>query len=562
MHFTWRDGKCKAYRAAVAFFVLCAALATVNWAFAQGQPAPIGNIQQDETLPNIVLIVADDFGYGDLSCYGASKIITPHVDGLASNGIRFANAYVGSSLCSPSRYSILTGRYSWRTQLKKGVLTPFAPPLIEENRTTLAAILKRKGYFNACVGKWHLGFNWPLKNNAPPDAVETVFNSWGTDPQDYIDFSKPVRGGPLEKGFDYFFGISGSNNMVPFVFLENNKVLAPPSVPNNFGPKTLRAPDWDLRALDQKLTDKAVEVIDRHFVKDESPLFLYFPTSAIHAPCLPMATSGSSQAGVRGDKVVEFDQMVGEVVKALARNGVLENTMIIITSDNGPQPGDPYSLVQRLKTKSLGSEYDYYQPYFSEYEAAFPGISGQENGWLTYHHSPTAGLLGFKSDAWDGGLRVPLIVHWPARIKQASVNANMISTVDLFATMAEVTGATLNGNEGEDSYSFLPCLLDRNAHQVRKSLTMVAGRSGALIIRKGDWKYIEAALPENSTSPSAYPPPPNEYPGVPGAFEEQLYNLKRDAFERRNLANEFPEKVGELKVAIEHVKANVKGEGK
>jgi len=237
--------------------------------------------------PNIILIVADDFGYGDLSCYGTTKINTPQVDKLAAQGVRFTDAYVTSSLCSPSRYSLLTGRYSWRTELKSGVLESFAPPLIEKGRTTLASMLKQKGYHTACVGKWHLGFNWTLKDNAPADADTSVFKSWGTEPQNYIDFAKPVKGGPIERGFDYFFGISGANNMMPFVLIENDRVLEPPSVMNEVGTQALRAPNYDLRYLGQKVTAKANEVIDNHFESNnKSPLFLYFPVSAIQRPCL------------------------------------------------------------------------------------------------------------------------------------------------------------------------------------------------------------------------------------------------------------------------------------
>ena len=522
-------------------------------------------VRPDErpVYPNIVLIVADDFGYGDLSCYGSTKIITPHVDRLASRGVRFTDAYVASSLCSPSRYSILTGRYSWRTHLRTGVLKPFAPPLIEQGRTTLASMLKRKGYFTACVGKWHLGLNWALKGNRPADAEESVFNSWGTGSQEFIDFSQPVTGGPMRSGFDYFFGISGSNNMIPFVFIENERVLAPPSVQNNFGPKTLRAPDWDLRWLDQKFARKAVGIIDDHFRKNSSePLFLYFPTSAIHGPCLPADTKGLSRAGMRGDMVLQFDQMVGDVVKALERNGALANTILIITSDNGPQPGDPFAQVERFRNNDLGEGYDFYRSYFENYRAQYPGIGGQSGGWMTYGHDPTAGLLGFKSDAWEGGLRVPFIIHWPETLREGSVSSQTICTTDLLATFAEITGEELDEEEGEDSYGFLQNLVDKDAPAARRSLTLVAGRSGALVVRQGDWKYIEATISPDRSSPAAYPPPPNEFPGTARVDEIQLYNLEEDPHENNNLAGRMPEKVDELKSVVEKVKTGVKSEGK
>lgn len=503
--------------------------------------------------PNIVLIVADDFGYGDLGCYGATKVKTPNIDQLAADGIRFTDAYVVSSLCSPSRYSILTGRYSWRTHLKSGVLKTFAPPLIEDGRLTLAVMLKGAGYYTACVGKWHLGFNWALKENAPADAATSVFESWGTEPQNYIDFSKPVKAGPIERGFDYFYGISGANNMMPFVFLENDSVLQPPSVPNNFGTQTLRAPDWDLRYLDQKFTHKAVQVIDDHFQKRQgNPLFLYFPASAIHRPCLPTFTKGKSEAGMRGDMVLEFDWMVGQIVKALEKHSALENTLLIVTSDNGPQPGDPVVLVERFKKKAYGEEYDYYEPYFARYQPEYPGNGGMKDGWLVYGHDPTAGLLGFKSDGWEGGLRVPFIVHWPAKIKGGQVNSGVVCAIDLMATIAEITGIQLAENEAEDSYSFLPALLNKDAQPSRKSLTMVAGRTGALVVRQGDWKYIEPADPENWSESEPYQP--DEYPGFPGIYEPQLYNLKEDIGERNNLFDREPEKVKELAEIIRKVR--------
>ena len=516
-------------------------------------------INKTKETPNIILIVADDFGYGDLSCYGATKIKTPEVDKLASKGIRFTDAYVTSSLCSPSRYSLLTGRYSWRTHLKSGVLKSFAPPLIEKGRTTLASMLKKNGYYTACVGKWHLGFNWALKDNAPGDADSTVFESWGTEPQQFIDFSKPVKGGPIEKGFDYFFGISGANNMMPFVLIENDKILEPPSVPNNFGTKVLRAPNWDLRYLDQKFTEKAIGVINGHFGKNESkPLFLYFPTSAIHRPCLPTITKGLSQAGMRGDMVLEFDHMVGELVKALEKYNALENTMIIITSDNGPQPGDPFSLVEKFKNKTMGEGFDYYQPYFANYKPEYPGNGGQETGWLVYDHNPTAGLFGFKGDAWEGGLRVPFIVNWPKKISGGVVNSNVICLVDILATIADITGVKLQENEGEDSYSFLQNLLNNDARQVRKSLTIVSGRSGAKVVRKGEWKFIEGADPRDLDPTQPYTP--NDYANAPSYLKSQLYNLKEEIYEKSNLIDKMPERVKELTDIIEKVKENNKSE--
>lgn len=513
--------------------------------------------------PNIVLIVADDLGYGDFSAYGAQGTSTPNVDRLARNGIHFTDAYVASSLCSPSRYSILTGRYSWRTPLKTGVLKPFSPPLIEAEQMTLASLLRRKGYFTACVGKWHLGFDWKLKDSAPPDADIAVFDAWGLEPQEHIDFAKAVDGGPRDRGFDYFFGIAGSNNMIPFVFIENERVVSPPSVPTDFGLKRLRAPEWDLRTLDQTLARKAVEVIDRHFQKNsQAPLFLYFPTSAIHAPCLPSRAKGTSDAGLRGDMVQEFDRVVGEVVSALEKHRALDQTLLVVTSDNGPQPGDPYIQIEKLRNVAAGRGHDLYQRYFSDYSPVHKGVGGQPQGWLTYGHDATGGLLGFKSDAWEGGLRVPFIVHWSERITPGRKTDQLICASDLLATFAELTGQRLQEHEGEDSYSFLASLLNENAVGIRRSVTLVAGRSGALTIRKGKWKYIEPFSSPVRTSAAAYPPPPNEFPGYAGVDETQLYNLEDDRGERNNLSHDHPAKVSELKSLMNEVQENGRTEGK
>ena len=511
--------------------------------------------------PNIVIIFADDLGYGDFSCYGASKIKTHNVDELAANGIRFTDAHVASSLCSPSRYSIMTGRYPWRTQLKSGVLKSFAPPLIEEGRTTLASMLKANGYYTACIGKWHLGFNWALKESILPDTILSSSDFWGQVQQDDIDYSKPQKGGPIERGFDYFFGINASNNMIPRAFIEYDKVTAKPSVPDDFSRNRLRAPDWDLGTLDRELTKKATEVINNHFSKaDKSPLFLYFPTSAVHPPWLPAFTKGQSEAGMRGDMVIEFDWIVGELVEALKKNNAFENTLIILTSDNGPHPGDPVAMVERHKNKAFGDEYDYYQPYFEHYQPEYLGVYNEENGWLTYDHNTKAGLLGFKSDAWEGGLRVPFIVHWPKNIEGGFVNSNVICTVDILATLAEITGVELHEDEGEDSYSFLTNLLDNDSPQVRKSLVMAAGRTGALVVRKGDWKYIEGADPLIWDTTQYYSP--NNYPDVPSFMQSQLYNLKEDIFETNDLIDSSPEKVSELQAIVSLVKQNKRTEGR
>ncbi|WP_460684349.1 sulfatase family protein [Niabella aquatica] len=493
--------------------------------------------------PNIVIIMADDLGYGDFSSYGASKIKTPAIDALAAAGMRFTDAHTASSLCSPSRYSIMTGRYSWRTSLKSGVLTWFAQPLIEPGRTTLAALLKRNGYYTACIGKWHLGFNWPLKDTVIEDPQQTVFNSWERTTQAYIDFSRPVTGGPLEKGFDYYFGISASNNMLPFTFIENDHVLSAPVVPRTYVYDTdqpiAKAPEWDLEKMDQVLTAKAVGVIDHHFSqKTKTPLFLYFPTSAIHRPCLPTFTKGKSGAGLRGDMVLEFDWVVDEVVKALKRNKAFDNTLLIITSDNGAVPGDAVVPLERYRS-DWGDKY--YLPYFNNYQPHYQNPEGRgatQKGWLTYDHASAGPYRGFKSDAWEGGHRVPLIMHWSKNIKAGTVNSHMVCNTDLMATVADIIKSPLKSGEGEDSYSYLSAILDPAAKQARTSMVLAAGGSGAYIVRQGSWKYIEGG---NAAWGQTF------YAGGPFTKDFQLYDLERDPAENENLFTRRPEKVALLK---------------
>ncbi len=516
-----------------------------------------GEKEQKKDTPNIVLILADDLGYGDLSCYGATKISTPNIDKLAADGMKFTNAYVASSLCSPSRYSILTGQYSWRTRLKFGVLKYFDKPLIQKDQTTIASLLKRNGYHTVCIGKWHLGLDWEVNQKAPANPDSSVFNSWDEHVQDYIDFLKPVGNGPIERGFDYFYGMAGSNNMEPYVFIENDMVTEAPSEsqkPYDHYINVAKAPNWDIKKVNQVLTHKAVDVINNHFKNhQDQPLFLYFPTSAIHRPCLPSFTKGKSEAGLRGDIVIELDWTVNEIVKALKENGAYDNTLLIFTSDNGPRPGDPAIWMERYEN---GDYENYHQDYFDNYSAEYINEHGNEiwkNGWFTYGHRAAGDLLGFKSDAWDGGLRVPFIVRWPDKVQPGTVNGSVICASDMLATFAELVGDSLKNGQGEDSYSFLASLYDKNAPQVRKSLTLTAGASGAFVEIKDHWKFIEAAVP--GRWPETY------YPNGPSKLDPQLYNLKEDESEQNNLFGEMPDKVKELEDVIEQVQHKAIKEG-
>ena len=511
-----------------------------------------------QSNPNIVLIVADDLGFGDLSCYGATKIKTPAIDNLAQNGIKFSRAYTASSMCSPSRYSILTGRYPWKTRLEYGVLKYFDRPLIEPDETTIASLLKSNGYFTACVGKWHLGMDWSVNEKAPENPEETVFNSWGPNTYEYIDYSKPIGNGPTQRGFDYFYGITGSNNMQPYVYIENDSVVQAPSEkqkPYDHYVDALKAPNWDIRFVNKALTEKAVEVINDHFEhNNKEPLFLYFPMSAPHRPCLPTFTKGDSEAGLRGDVIEELDWSVNQIVKALKQKGVFENTLLVFTSDNGPKPGDPVFWLEKYKE---GNYENLVPEIAANYEPELIHKEGNQivqKGWLTYDHKSSGELLGYKSDSWEGGFRVPFVISWPAKIKGSLENSNNICLSDLFETFAELIGDSLEMDEGEDSYSFLSNISSTTAPQTRTSLVLAGGASGAMVAIKDNWKYIEAS--KRGRWNETY------YKGGPSNFEPQLYNLAIDMSEQKNVIDEFPEKVIELKELIEKVRKEKKVERK
>lgn len=517
-------------------------------------------LNNKKQAPNIVVILADDLGFGDLSCNGATRISTPVLDQLSADGVNFKNAYAVSSMCSPSRYSMMTGRYSWRSRLQKGVLTFFDKPLIEPDRQTLGSILRDNGYQTAYVGKWHLGLNWALKPNAPEDTYNEVFNTWSQQAQNYIDFLKPVKGGPTERGFDYFYGTAGSNNMQPYAYIENENVLHPPTekqIPYDHYVDALKAPDWDIHNINEHLTHKAVEVISNHFAsKTKKPLFLYFATSAIHRPCLPTFTKGESGAGLRGDLIVELDWTVGEVVKALRKHNAYDNTILIFTSDNGPRPGDPAIWIEKYRNQE---EYKgLFQEYFGKFSPVYIDPNGSKvtkRGWLAYGHNASGEYRGFKCDAWDGGFRVPFIVRWPGNVTPGSINTNEICTIDIMATLADLMNIKLKSNEGEDSYSFLSNLLDNNAPQVRKSLTLACGGCGALVVIKDGYKLIEEAQ-----KPALFLKEETFYPDGPSYYDNQLYNIRSDKSERNNLYKLNPKKVEELKEVAKFVKLHGKSE--
>ena len=439
-----------------------------------------------ENRPNIIVILADDLGYGDPRVYNAdSRVPTPSLDELARAGMRFTDAHAPSSICTPTRYGLLTGRYAWRTPLE-GVLRGYSPSLIESGRITIASMLRQRGYATAGIGKWHLGLG---------DEAET-------------DYSKPFTSGPRTAGFDYYFGIPASLDMPPYVFIENDHVLDAPTEHIEAGATRTSggdgrwlagaiAPGFKHQEVLSTLTRKAVAYLEeRATSEDAQPFFLYLPLSAPHKPWIPDDEFiGSSGAGYYGDFVAQVDASVSSVMDALRRNGLEENTLVVFTSDNGARWEQ--ELIEQ------------------------------------YSHRANGPLRGQKTEIWEGGHRVPFIASWPGRVPANSTTDALIGLTDLIATFADLTDFELTGDVAEDSMSFLDVLMGRENVRPRKDLIMHSSLD-LLAIREGKWKLIEAA----GSGGHGWIPDT----GAPG----QLYDLDSDPAEQENLFSEHPEIVARL----------------
>ena len=455
----------------------------------------------ENPLPNIVYIMADDMGFGDVGCYGAEKIPTPNLDRLAAAGLRFTDAHSSSSVCTPSRYGVMTGRYCWRSRLKKWVLWGFEPPLIETERLTLASMLSRQGYATAAVGKWHLGLRWKTTDGAEPLA-----NGYN------VDYAAGVAGGPLDLGFDRCFIITGSLDMAPYCFIRDRHTVGIPAVEKDpYMPQQregLMTPDWRDDEVDQRFAEEAVSFIEASAKDDpEKPFFLYLTPSAPHRPCVPPDfIAGRSQAGPRGDMVCMVDWMVGRVMEALERGGVAENTLVVVTSDNGA----------RL-TCYDGSDYG---------------------------HKSCGDWRGQKADIWEGGHREPCIVRWPARVAPGRICDEAICLVDFFATVADIVGFELPDTAAEDSFSFLSALVGEASERPLREAVIHHSGDGMFSLRRGPWKLIVGLGSGGFTAPRREEP-------VPGGPEGQLYHLGDDPAETRNLWQERPDVVTELRAILE-----------
>ena len=471
--------------------------------------------------PNVVVIYADDLGYGDVQCYNPEKgkIPTPHIDRLASEGMRFTDAHSSSAVCTPSRYTLLTGRYHWRTWLQKGIVGLWGKPVIDEDVTTIGKLAQQSGYETACIGKWHLGWDWPISDEDKPlfarpkqpktqlvEATEAHRAAWKRT------FSQAIGGGPTTRGFDEYFG-TDVPNWPPYCFIENDRTEGIPSeyaAPTLFRPNQASIqgpalPGWTLEPILPKLGERAAEWIGTK-AESDAPFFLYLSLTSPHTPLsVNEEWKGKSGLGDYADLVMETDAIVGQVLSALEEGGVAKETLVLFTSDNGC--------------------------------AHYIGVKELEKAG----HFPSGPLRGYKSDVWEGGHRVPFVVRWPGEVEPGTVSDQLVHQADVFATFAEIIGEEIGDDAGVDSFSFLP-LLNGEKGAIRDHSVSCSIR-GMPSLRRGAWKWIPGAGSGGWTK---------------GSEKEslQLYDLNADLGETTNLAEENPEKVEEMKALMEQIIAN------
>ncbi len=477
----------------------------------------VGASAAEPARPNIIFILADDLGYGDVKCLNPQgKIATPHLDRLAAGGMIFTDAHSSSAVCSPTRYGILTGRYNWRSRLKSGVLGGLSPRLIEERRMTVASLLKQHGYTTTCIGKWHLGLAWVKF----PGKEVSELNIERPEQVGSVDFAKPFTNGPLAVGFDSYFGIAASLDMVPYTFLENDRVTKLPTETQKFVMMTGReggatregptAPGFTTEGVLPALTRRAVEFIGLHAAEAKAgkPFFIYMPLNAPHTPIAPTAEwLGKSGLNPYADFVMQTDWSIGQVMEAVEKGGIAADTLIIVTSDNGCSP-----------------------------QAKFEELAAKG-------HNPNSVFRGNKADIYDGGHHVPYLVRWPARVKAGTRSDQIVCLNDFMATCAAIVGAKLPDTAGEDSVSLLPAMEGRAEKPLREALVHHS-INGSFAIRQGNWKLALCADSGGWSEPR-----PGKAPA--GSPAVQLYDLSADIGEKRNVQAEHPEIVARLTKLLE-----------
>ncbi|MBA4107183.1 MAG: arylsulfatase [Pirellula sp.] len=462
------------------------------------------NVAADDapTRPNIVVILCDDLGYGDVQVLNPQrgKIPTPNIDRLAADGMRFADAHSSCSVCTPSRYSLLTGRYAWRSRLQSGVLNGMSAPLLAPNQLTLATLLKQQGYDAACFGKWHLGLEF------------------GAD-----QFTSPIVDGPLQHGFDHFYGIAASLDMPPFAWIEDDHFPEAPTATKTFMRSGPSAPSFEAVDVLPTLTAKAIEFIKSHGDQTRNdansdadqpqPYFLYLPLASPHTPLVPTpAWQGRSGLGEYADFVMQTDAAIGEILQAIDDAGQRDRTLVILTSDNGFAP--------------------YVKPEHLEQQG----------------HYPSANFRGYKSDVWEGGHRIPFLVRWPGVVAANAESSQLIGQIDLVATVADLFDEPLPANAAVDSVSFLP-ILQGDDRPVRQHAIQQSA-DGYFAIRDGQWKL------ELCAGSGGWSEPREPQATKRKLSPDQLYDLAHDPGEQQNVAANNPEIVARLTQELKESIAN------
>jgi arylsulfatase A len=465
--------------------------------------------------PNIVFILADDLGYGDLGCYNMdSKIPTPYLDQLASEGMRFTDAHSPSSVCTPTRYALLTGRYAWRTRLQRNVLGPWDKPLIAPDRLTVGKLLQQHGYATACIGKWHLGQNYSTTDGKQPigGAKNALSN---------VDFTQPITDGPMTRGFDHYFGTIVPN-YPPYCFIKNDRTVGNPSIlakGGNFNIPGPMVPGWKLENILPEMTRHAVQWVE-DTAKTQKPFFLFFSLTSPHYPVVPATEFiGKSKAGQYGDFVHQTDWSIGQVLDAIERNGIADNTLIIFTSDNGSE------VTGEVK----------------------PGVYDRVQ---QFGHRSSGELRGAKRDAWEGGHRVPFIARWPGKIESGSESKETMCHVDFIATVAAILGKKLPDNAGEDSFSILPVLFGEKLTAPIREATVHHSAKGKFAVRQGEWVLITAPSGDDNLTNGEPMWLKSERGYTEHSQPGELFNVREDLSQRQNLYTEKPEIVIKLTLLL------------
>jgi arylsulfatase A-like enzyme len=446
--------------------------------------------------PHIDFVLADDLGWGDLGSYNPqSGVATPNADRLARDGVRFTDMHSPSAVCTPTRYGILTGRYSWRSRLKSGVLYGYSPNLIEPGRMTVAAMLQSRGYYTGAIGKWHLGLG---------DKEET-------------DYTQPLHPAPIDHGFDYFFGIPASLDMAPYVYVENDKVVEQPSALTEgrndprgvFWRPGPIGPNFKIEEVLPTLTDRAMAFIRKRADVAGQPFFLYLPLTAPHTPWVPADEfRGKSKAGDYGDFVVQVDDALGQIMRTLDETGLAGNTLLIFSSDNGAHwtPQDKTGFA----------------------------------------HRANADWRGMKADIHEGGHRVPFLARWPGKIPAGAITSELACLTDFFATVAEIVAVPLPINAAEDSYNLLPAMLGQEHGPIREAIVHHSV-DGMFSIRQREWKLVVGRGSGGFSQP-------RRIETKPGDVEGQLYNISLDPQEENNVYDSYPDIVARLAALLEKYK--------